>query len=297
MKNILIAGSNGYLGSSFARYLLSLNKFKLTFLSKSTTSVLGLENYYSVDLSRDFEITSLLASTDVIYYFISSTGSQYGVEEPRNFITNNEVSFINLLNTIKALKKKPKIVYISTRLVYKSNKEPVTEEDALEPLSVYAINKYSCEKYLKLYSKLYDLKFLIIRPSLIYGAYDESLRRNGIISFFMSKAIGGQPVTIFGDGLQERSIIHVREFCKMLVACEEKSKDNYIYNHGGGEIISFREVGDAISKKFNVPLKFMEWPEISRKLEVDQVILNSNKLSQLIDYKCKILFNSWLANL
>ena len=297
---ILITGANGYIGSNLAcKFLKDGFDVRLSDLSKNAM-IKGAE-YIQCDFTDTRQIINVIKGIDYIYFFTGKTGnSQEGFNNPGNFIVGNELTLVNLLNVLKSEKIKPRIIFPSTRLMYKGGKNiPLDENAETEPKSIYAVNKIACESYLHLYQINYGIDYTIFRISLPYGSNVEMGHVSyGVMAYLINRARNGNELLIYGDGAQKGSLIHIDDLSKLLIQGGMHSETkNQIFNIGGPDHLEIGETVKSISKHFDVQVKHAEWPGVFQSTDQGHLIINSEKLIGLLDYKYKNQFQKWLNQL
>jgi UDP-glucose 4-epimerase len=295
-KKILIVGSNGYLGSNTAYQLLEYGA-DVRLADISETSLVPTDRYSQIDFSDSAGIREVLEGVDIVFFFAGKTGdAQIGFNEPDQFIIVNEITLVNLLNVIKDFRKKPKIIFPSTRLIYKGSDLPITENSELVPKSVYSVNKLACENYLRIYSDCYGIDYTIFRISLPYGSIVDQQRISyGVMSFLVNLAQKKQPLKIFGQGNQIGSLIHIQDLVEILIhGGLLEQTNNETFNVGGPDHLEMGQVVRLIAGTFDVPVIHVEWPEISKKTDQGNLIFDSTKIVELMNYRYKNNFLGWL---
>ncbi len=210
-KKVLITGIAGLLGSHFSRYLLSKGY-----------DVVGIDDFsggYKENLAEgiyceDINLADLDAvdsffkeqKLDYVYHFAA-----YAAEGLSPFIRkynyeNNLISSANLITSCINYDVK-KIIFTSSMAVYgKENIPPFTEDLRPCPIDPYGVAKYAVEMDLKLANEQFGLDYTIIRPHNVVGIYQNIWDRyRNVIGIWIRKTIIGEPLSIFGDGLQKRA--------------------------------------------------------------------------------------------
>ena len=183
-------GSRGYLGFQLMEYFKSqcieIDGYDLP--SADVTS----ESFW-----RDFDP----AKYSAILFFAGLTGTKASNENASLFIAVNEGGLGNLLNRIKHLGQyAPRIIFPSSRLVYKGANVPLKESAAKETLTVYARNKLNCERLLAEST----VPFVVLRICVPYGNIVTRDYSYGTIGFMERQAKEGR-ITLFGDGSLRRT--------------------------------------------------------------------------------------------
>ena len=295
MKKIAVIGANGYIARNLI-YVLKRDYSDciLYFYGIEDRSIDDYTNYMKIDMTDRESVKMIDFSCDIIFYFVGKTGSINGFDEPESFISINEISLLNLLNEYRNQKSMAKIVFPSTRLVYKGCSVPQNEDAEKEFKTIYAINKYSCEKYLEQFHRVFDVQYTIFRICIPYGTLIPNASSYGTAEFMLSKATKGNNISIYGDGSVRRTLTYIEDLCLILIkgAFSEKCI-NDIYNIGG-EDYSLKEMAELIAQKYNVSVDYIPWPETALKIESGNTVFDSTKLDNIIGNSINKRFIDWI---
>jgi UDP-glucose 4-epimerase len=284
LKTITI-GSNGYIGRNLS-YLLNQHgalNFDFDLSPKTENSWM---KYSSLDVTNKDDFNKIDLDVDVIYFMAGITGTSDGFDSYENYYNVNVVGLTNLLNFVKENDIKPKIIFPSTRLVYKGIKDkPLSEDAKKDPKTIYALTKITCENTLKIYNEIYNINYEILRICVPYGNLVDEEYSYGTIGFFMDKAKNNEPITLYGNGELKRTFTHLYDICNSLINIAMKTNlTNDIYNIGG-ETFSLLEIAKQIQKKYDCKIEFIDWPEIALKIESGDTIFDSKKLDKYLNIK------------
>jgi dTDP-glucose 4,6-dehydratase len=243
MERILVTGGAGFIGSNFIRMLLrKRRKIEITVIDKLTYAG-NIENLR--DLLAGKELTfirgdicnaKLLDRTvpgmDIIYNFAAETHVDRSILEAGSFVKTDVVGTYNLLQ--KSLQYKiPRFVQISTDEVYGSIiKGKFRESDPLQPNSPYSASKSGADLLARSFYKTYGLPVVITRSSNNYGPYQHPEK---FIPLFITNAIEGKPLPLYGDGRNVRDWIYVEDNCRAIEAVGRRGKIGEVYNIGAGD--------------------------------------------------------------
>lgn len=295
---VQILGCNGYLGKNFTHYLNSLGNIDLELFDVQQESIHSNLSYTSLNISDNSQVSKIKFESDIIYIFSGLTGTSAGFTNYEEYLKVNELGLLNILNALREQNYKGKIIFPSTRLVYKGIKNTPLKEDSEKDFKTpYAINKYACEQYLKMYNNMFGLNYTIFRICVPYGNLVGNDYSFGTVGFFLSKASKGDNITLYGDGSQKRTFSHVKNICKILWYSAPSDKIlNNVYNISG-ESLSLLEAAKVVADKFNVKVEFTEWPETDLKLESGDTIFDSEKLDSILGGKYEYKFEEWVNGL
>lgn len=290
MKNILLLGGYGFLGTNILKYIDACltDAYRVIVFDKFSAHPAGVSfrcvtKTYAGDFSDTVLVENLFKENaiDLVVHAISTTvpsasfNARYDVE-------SNLLPTINLLNAM-ASNKVYDIVYLSSGgAIYGNDGDrPHKETDDVFPISSYGVVKLAIEKYLMQYAALYGLHPLIIRLSNPYGPWHYSMKQ-GVCNVALASALKGLPFSVWGDGESLKDYIYVEDFVRILFRLLEKSVCNEVVNVGSGEVLSVNTILALIKK--NVPS--FEWSHVeASRYDVSHFALDTSKLLSLIgDY-------------
>jgi UDP-glucose 4-epimerase len=294
MKRSLLIGSNGYLGRHFAHFL-EREGFENHNYDIHPEPALGITKYKSLDITRKEGFENLDSEVDYIFMFAGITGTADGFEKFDEFVSINEIGLLNILTWMRKSGCKARIIFPSTRLVYKGRKNyALKEDDPKETKTIYAVNKIAAENILGIYKNAFGIDYTIFRICVPYGNLFDDNYSYGTLGFFLEEARKGKDITLFGDGLIRRSFTHVEDICRIIIqAVQIDGTRNGIFNIGG-EDLSLMEAAILIAGKFGVSVKHVRWPEMALRLESDDTVFDSSCLSSLVSYENLFNIDTWL---
>nr|WP_297912697.1 SDR family oxidoreductase [uncultured Allomuricauda sp.] len=295
MKKVALLGCNGYLGSHLS-YYLTVRGYKVNAYDIHDDSFLrGIGSYTQIDISTGEGFKGFDFEVDYVYYFSGVTGTGTSLDEYSRFIDINEKGLLHILNGIKQQKVHPRIVFPSTRLVYKGVKNtPLNEEAEKEFKTIYALNKYHNEASLDLFNNYYNIPYTIFRIGVPYGNTLDRGYSYGTIGFFLDKARNNRPITLYGDGLLRRTFTHVSDICRQIVTVSELEKSiGEIYNIGG-ETYSLLEIAKKIARKYDIAIKHVDWPDFALALESGDTVFDASKINKLVQPVTTESFPVWI---
>lgn len=295
---VQILGSNGYIGKNFTHYLASQQNIDLELFDIQQESIHKHLKYTYLDISDNLQVSKIKFDSDLIYIFSGLTGTSVGFDKYEDYLKVNELGLLNILNTLKEQNYKGRIIFPSTRLVYKGIKDTKLKEDSEKEFKTpYAINKYACEQYLKMYNNMFGLNYSVFRICVPYGNLAGNEYSFGTVGFFLSRAIKGENITLYGDGSQKRTFSHVKDICKIMWSganCTNTMND--VYNIGG-ETLSLLEAANIVAEKFKVKVELTDWTQIDLKLESGDTIFDSTKLDRITGESYEYKFEEWVKSL
>lgn len=294
-KSIVI-GSNGYLGRHMADRLSAMGFENSNYDIHSAPSP-GVENYKPLDLTDREQFCRLDPGVDYLFLFAGLTGTAEGFDRYHEFVNVNEIGLLNLLDWVRQTGCRARIVFPSTRLVYRGSNRPLREADPCEAKTIYAAGKLNAEKLLQVYHNAFGIEYTVFRICVPYGSVLDGPRSYGTLGFFLRQAESGRDISLFGDGQIRRTFTHVSDICSSImraVVCD--GSRNEIVNIGG-EDLSLLKVAEQVADKYGVSVQFVGWPEMALKLESGSTVFCDSKLQSLVPCRYEFSIKSWLEGL
>ncbi|MES2590488.1 MAG: NAD(P)-dependent oxidoreductase [Bacteroidota bacterium] len=296
MKAVII-GCNGYIGKHLCTFLMKKG-WDVAGYDTSELPLLPVTKYQQIDISQKDQVDKIEMNVDYIFYFSGITGTANAYDNYDKYIDINEKGLLHLLNQIKSSKSIARLIFPSTRLIYKGieNKE-LDENSEKEFKTIYALNKWFGEQAIQQYNNYFNLNYTIFRICVPYGNLFANEYSYGTVGFFLSKALKKENIILFGTGNQKRTFTHVEDICLQIYSSIlHKESKNRIFNIAG-ENFSLNEVAQKIAAKYNINVEYSEWPELDRKLESGDTIFDGKQIQKLTQEPLKHSFNKWLQEL
>jgi UDP-glucose 4-epimerase len=242
---ILILGGNGFIGSHLVDKLLSEGHSVRVFDKKEEYYRKPLENvdYHLGEFGNRGLLSKALIGIDVVVHLISTTLPKTSNDDPVFDIQSNVIESLFLLEQCVA-KNIKKIIFISSGgTIYGIPKSvPVKEENQTNPICSYGISKLTIEKYLYLFKQLYNLDFVIIRPSNPFGSRQNPFGIQGAIPVFLGKIKQNKPIEIWGTGEIIRDYIFVEDLADAIFSSIFYETTSNVFNVGSGQGNSLNEL-------------------------------------------------------
>lgn len=299
MKNIIVLGSNSFSGSSFVKYLLK-KKYKVLAVSRSNENPQYYLSYDKNDKNKLFfklqigkdtkRIINLIKKFKPVYLVNFGAQSMVGEswENPQDWFKTNSLELPILYKKIFDLKIIKKLVHISTPEVYGSNKNMIKENYIFNPSTPYAVSRTTADLYLKILFENFKTPFVILRASNVYGECQRLYRIiPKAIDFFSKKKI----LPLHGNGLSERSFIHIDDVCEATFKTMINGKSGSIYHISSNHFISIKNLLKEICNQMNVEYKKYVKIVPDRVGKDSYYKLDSNKIKKL-GWKTKVSLKS-----
>ena len=279
-KRCAVVGANGYIGKHMVFYLQK--NYGVVSECYDVVPTAELPNYHCVDLTDKEAVETINLDVDYIFMFAGLTGTYAGFDAYEKYISINEISHLNLLDAIRKSAYRPKVIFPSTRLVYKGYDKPLKEEDEKESKTIYSANKLACEGYLQAYHDSFDIPYTVFRICIPYGNLLSSDYSFGTVGFFIKQANAGKDITLYGGGSIKRTFTHMEDLCYQIVlGAMKKESDGQIYNIGG-ETLSLKQAAEIVAAKFGTNVVGVPWPERDLRIESDHTYFDDTKIQALL---------------
>lgn len=262
MKTYLITGGAGFIGSNFIKYILSeepdiklINLDKLTYCG-NLENLKEIENdprytFIKGDIAdKDIVEKTFGLKPDILVNFAAESHVDRSISDPDAFIRTDMIGTYVLL---EASKKHGLELFIqcSTDEVYGSISEgSSTEEYPLMPSNPYSASKAGADRLCFAYWNTYKVPIIIGRASNNFGPnqYPEKL-----IPLFITNVLEGKNLPVYGDGMQIRDWLYVKDHCEALYFLIKNGIQGEVYNIGGGNLLPNIELTKQILKHLKKP--------------------------------------------
>ena len=292
-KTVIITGGAGFIGVNAAEALIRDGWHVVLFdnLSRKGTdlNLCYLRKKYPADcefVQGDvrYDYSSLLQAVgraELVLHLAGQVAVSTSIIRPAEDFEINARGSLNVLEAVREAGNKPLVIYSSTnkvyggmpdvvcvkqatRYIFRDFPEGIGEAQPLDFHSPYGCSKGAADQYVHDYGRIYEIPTVVFRQSCIYGRRQFGVEDQGWVAWFSIAALLCRPITIYGDGLQVRDLLHVDD----LVAAYQSAASNpvrvagNIFNMGGGptrtlslvELLAFLE--ERLGKK--IPISYAD---------------------------------------
>ena len=297
-RTILVTGGCGFIGSNFVRHMLSSSGHRIVNIDKLTYAG-NLENLKDLedherytfmrgdiaqgsDLERAFE-----KGVDWVINFAAESHVDRSIIDPDSFVKTNIVGTYRLLEEARK-RGVERFLQVSTDEVYGSLGQTgkFREDTPLAPNSPYSASKASADMLASAYHKTFGLPIMITRCSNNYGPFQFPEK---LIPLLISNALEERDLPIYGDGLNVRDWIHVKDHCAALAMVLEKGVPGNIYNVGAENertnIEIVRLILDIVGKPASLIKYVKDRPGHDRRYAID-----NTKIARDLGFKPSVDF-------
>ena len=267
MRDVLVTGGAGFIGSNFVRYALHEHAdWRVTTLDKLTYAG-RRENLHDVmddprhtfvhgDIADAPVSGPLVGQSDIVVHFAAETHVDRSIMAAGDFIrTDVEGTFV-LLEAARRAQHLRRFVQISTDEVYGSVAEGAsTEQDELRPRNPYSASKAGADRLAYSYFATYDVPVIITRASNNYGPYQFPEK---VLPLFITNLVDDIAVPLYGDGGNVRDWLHVLDHCRAVDLLIEVADNGEVYNIGGGNEIPNIELTHRLLQLMGKPASLIK---------------------------------------
>lgn len=254
----LVTGGAGFIGSHVARHCLQLGHdvVVLDDLSGGFEDNLPEGVHFVEGSVTDHALVDCLFEKhafDYVYHLAA-----YAAEGLSHFIRrfnyeNNLIGSMALINASVNAGTVRRFVFTSSIAVYGPGQTPMTEALTPTPEDPYGIAKYAVEMDLKAAHEMFGLDYTIFRPHNVYGENQNiGDRYRNVIGIFMNQIMSGQPMTVFGDGLQTRAFTYIDDVAPIIARCVDvPAARNEVFNIGAEKPYTVLELAREVARAFD----------------------------------------------
>jgi UDP-glucose 4-epimerase len=260
---IIVTGGAGFIGKHLVKFLIK-KEISITifdnFSNSKEESIIHLKNQgvkiIKGDIRKIQEINDAVKNHDIVIHLAAKISVEESMKNPsETFQTNVE----GTKNTLIACEKNgiKKIIVSSSAAVYGESEADIklTEKSKINPISPYGESKMMMENEIKEFAKDHNVEYVILRFFNIYGK-DQSPEYAGVITKFIKKIKMNKPLEVFGNGMQTRDFISVKDVVSSIYHSIENGK-NRIYNVASGNPITIKELAKLMIRLSKKDLKII----------------------------------------
>lgn len=293
---VLVTGGFGFIGSNFVRHALETRPdWHITNLDclaysgnpENLTDVMEHPRHRPVigDIQDRGLVMRLVAEHELVIHFAAESHVDRSISDARAFIDTNVSGTLCLLDAMRA-KKSGRFVHVSTDEVYGSlplDRPDLrfTEETPIAPSSPYSASKAASDGLVRAYHHTYGMDTVTTRCSNNFGPWQFPEK---VIPLFITNLLEGRKVPLYGDGLNVRDWLHVLDHCEAIMAVAERGRAGEVYNIGGDNECSNRDLTHMLIDALGADASRIEW--VADRLGHDRrYAIDSSKLQNELGWR------------
>ena len=260
MKNIVISGGAGFIGSSLVEVLLKKGHRVTVIDNLSSGKIENLQpflssnkfNFIHLDLLEIGRLLDVLKEFDIIFHLAANRDVRAGLVNTEIDFVNNIVATRNVLECMRKNTKCKKIIFTSSSVVYGEPSMIPTPEyyGPLKPISLYGASKLACEALISGYNASYGLSGLIFRIANAVGPNSD----HGVVIDFVNKLRSdGKFLDVLGDGTQSKSYLYIDDLIRaLLIGLDDFDSSLETFNVGSDDKINVNSIAQIVSHELGL---------------------------------------------
>lgn len=300
-SEVLITGGLGFIGSSLARRMVEAGA-KVTLIDSLIPTYGG--NLFNIadfkekvqinisDVRDPHAMAYLIQGKDFLFNLAGQTSHQDSMENPFIDLDINAASQLAILEACRKHNPTIRLVFASTRQLYgKPSYLPVDEKHPIRPVDVNGINKLAGEWYHLLYNNVYGIKACALRLTNTYGpGMRVKDARQTFLGIWIRNLLDGNPIKVFGDGLQLRDFNYVDDCVDaFLVAAMNPKSWGEVFNLGGHEHINLKTLAEQmISIHQAGRYEIVPFPPERKAIDIGDYYSDYRKIEEALGWKPKV---------
>jgi UDP-glucose 4-epimerase len=305
-ERVLVTGGAGFIGSHFVDKLVSegynvrvldnLSGGKLENLSGHLKA--KKVDFVKGDILDSILVNKCLENVDAVVHFAAQISVTFSNDHPDFTFEVNSDATQNLLNAC-VKENVGKFVLASSCAVYGDpdpKSLPINETCKTNPISPYAESKLLAENFCFQFDKEKLLQSIVLRFFNVYGTRQVLNDYSGVITRFISRIREKKPLTIYGDGLQSRDFVNVKDIIEaVFAAMQNVDAHGQVFNIGSGKPTSINELAKILLELAGVDLEVCH--EKPRAGEIKHSYGDITKAREVLGYEPKVLLKEGLHEL
>ena len=294
----VVLGGGGFIGSFISDRLLSLGHDVRIFerprvLPYRHFSAHERIEWHSGDFQSAADVHAAVEGCELVFHLVSTTLPRNSNEDPVFDIESNVVGTLRLLDSAVRCRVR-KIVFISSGgTIYGIPQQvPLDESHPTEPLVSYGICKLAIEKYLHVYHRLHGLDYAALRVANPFGERQRVDTSQGAVAVFLSKALAGESIEIWGDGTITRDYIYIEDVVDAFMLAMDHAGDPRVFNIGSGKGRTLNQLLLALEELLGGPVarRYVS----ARKFDVRVNVLNVSRAQEVLGWRPRFSFHEGL---
>lgn len=304
---MLITGGLGFIGSTLAHVLVrggaevTLVDSLIPEYGGNLFNIQGIERKLRLNISdvRDAHgLPALVRGQDFLFNLAGQTSHLDSMHDPVTDLEINCRAQLSILECCRQHNPQVKIVFASTRQIYgRPDYLPVDESHPIRPVDVNGINKTAGENYHLLYHQVHGLRTSVLRLTNTIGPRMRVKdARQTFVGVWIRRLLENEPIEVWG-GAQLRDFTYVDDAVQaLLLAAKMPEADGQVFNLGGAEIISLRELGEmAIEVNGGGKLAIREFPAERKLIDIGDYYSDFSKITSMLGWRPRVRLRTGLG--
>lgn len=307
-RSVLVTGGLGFIGSNLVIRLVELGA-KVTIVDCSVEdcganphnirAIAHRVNLIQEDIANASQFRDALAGSDIIFNLAGEISHSHSMRLPERDSWLNATAQLRFLRECAALRPGIRIVFAGTRQIYGAPLYlPVDENHPVQPIDFNGVHKYAACMYHLLWSRSGELDAAVLNLTNVYGPRMAiGLFCQGFLGNFLRRLVRGEPLDVFGDGLQIRDPLYVDDAVEaFLLAGSAPRLPSRMYNIGGPEALPLSRIAALASQKAGTPPpRFREFPPERKAIDIGSYYANSTRIRNELGFRPTVSFEDGIG--
>jgi UDP-glucose 4-epimerase len=303
-KNVLVTGGAGFIGSHVVDRLVN-EGYNVRVIDNLSTGKLeniqrhidcGSVDFVNADIRDGKAVEKSVENVDIVVHLAALVSVPLSVENPDLTFDINLLGTLNLLRA-SANKNIDRFVFISSCAVCGNPQTlPVSEKTTTNPLSPYAESKLVGENYCLGFHARQLLPSVVLRFFNVYGSRQGMNDYSGVITRFIERIKNKEPLVIYGDGLQTRDFVNVKDVADaVFTSATGEGIEGEVFNVGTGNAVTINELATTLLELSGSNLEIKH--ENPRSGDIKDSYADISKAKRLLGFKPKVTLKRGLQAL
>jgi UDP-glucose 4-epimerase len=308
-RRCVVTGGLGFIGSALAHHLVG-DGAEVTIVDAlipqhggDLRNIAGLDTVKVVraDIGDTAAVLPAVANAEYIFNVAGQVSHLESMHEPLRDLDLNARSHLAFLEILRHNNPAAMVVHTSTRQVYgRPRYLPVDEDHPTSPVDINGVDKLAGEQFHMLYHVVHGLKTCALRLTNVYGPR-QCLTKDGLgfLPVFVRRALRGEPITVYGDGLQLRDALHIDDVVSaMCLAATNPDAVGEVFNLGHPDALGLHEIAlltvAAAGGESDVSL--IPWPPEHAQIDIGSFQGDFSKAKRMLGWEPAIRFADGIAD-
>ena len=295
-KSIALIGGTGFIGTNLANYFLEKDYFVLLISRNLDTKNIIVKSdklrAFAIDVNFTSKLIEPLKDYENIIWLVNDLLPSRSLDRLVDDFSFNIKPLIDFLEASNKFKKLKRFFYFSSGgTIYGDSPEHQSfkENSPKKPISAYGLSKIISENYIEFITRRSEFESFILRPSNIYGNFQNFKKPQGIVGYAFNAILNNIPIDLYGEGKVTRDFLHVSDLSEVILTFinnyHEKSRVE-VYNIGSQKGYTINEILDLICKVTGRIVPTISKP--ARLYDCDYNVLDISKLRVNLEWEPKI---------
>lgn len=237
-------------------------------------------------------VGDLLEGADVVFNVAGQVSHTASMRDPQQDLYLNATSHATFLDTVRRVVPGARVVYTSTRQVYgRSSAEVVDESHPANPVDVNGVAKLAGEQLHMVYAHAHGMACTALRLTNVYGPRQRLTSDDlGFLPVFLRRALHGEEILIYGDGLQRRDCLHVDDVVAAILVATDDRAVGQVFNVGHPKTHALQEIASMIvgAAGSAAGVRLVPWPDDHARIDIGSFHTGSARIAELLGWRATV---------